>query len=442
LTKAFIIATFVIPLVVWGALGAAGVLGLFSSTVRPVEGVVAVLDETADGQVFAEIQRQFDPEFMQQDREARLEQAKAAIRDRFGDSLPENFEQQLESSSAFLVGPEMLVTVEQIEPGSDLDAARERVRSGDLLGFVRVDAASLVPPGEFEVFVGMDARRQDTEAIEDTVSDAIISERFRAADIDKGVVESLFNRPRARSVTIAESGTETSAGNEAQTIVPLAYIMLLLIAILTAASYLLMSTVEEKTSRVMEVLLSAVSPLELMMGKILGQGFVGIVVFLVYGALGLFAASTFNVLDLITPGTLVLLVVYFLLGYFLFAAIMAAIGSAVTEIREAQALQGPVLMVTILFVYLAVFAAMNDPGAPLARFASFVPLATPFVMPMRLGDPAAAPPAWEIAATIAVSAVSVAVATWAAAKIFRIGVLMYGKPPSLGGLLKWIRQAG
>ena len=91
----------------------------------------------------------------------------------------------------------------------------------------------------------------------------------------------------------------------------------------------------------MEVLLSAISPLELLTGKILGQGAVGLLILLIYGGLGFVVGQQFNILDLISPGMLALLVVYFLIGYFMIAAVMAAIGSAVNEIREAQALQGP-----------------------------------------------------------------------------------------------------
>jgi ABC-2 type transport system permease protein len=164
-----------------------------------------------------------------------------------------------------------------------------------------------------------------------------------------------------------------------------------------------------------------------------------LLILFVYGGLGLVVGQRFDMLGLLSPMMLVLMVVYFLIGYFMIAAIMAAIGSSVNEIREAQALQGPVIGVLILGIYLAMFAGMSDTNNTLSRVLSFIPPITPFVMPMRIGNPAAPPPAWEIGATIVLGILGVVVCVWGAAKIFRIGVLMYGKPPTLKGMIGLLR---
>ena len=158
-----------------------------------------------------------------------------------------------------------------------------------------------------------------------------------------------------------------------------------------------------------------------------------------YGGVAVFAAAQGGLMDLIPTSTLVLVIAYFFIGYFLYGAIFAAIGAAVTEMREAQALQMPVIGVAILLIYVAMFAAMQDTNSMISRVLSFVPPVTPFVMPMRLGNTAAPPAMWEVAGTLVIGVISVYAAVWAGAKIFRIGVLMYGKPPSVGTLVKWLR---
>ena len=184
---------------------------------------------------------------------------------------------------------------------------------------------------------------------------------------------------------------------------------------------------------------SAISPMQLMVGKLVGQGLVGLTTFLVYSALGIFAAIQFGVMDFISPVTLGLLVVYFLMGYFMYAALFGAVGSAVSDMREAQALQGPLFGVIALAVYPAIFAGMNDPNNTLSKVMSYVPVSIPFIMPMRVANPAE-PATWpEIGASMLIGWGAVIALTWASAKIFRVGVLMYGKPPSIMGLIKWIR---
>jgi ABC-2 type transport system permease protein len=465
LTKAFIFGTFVLPVVIWGVLGAAGAAGLFNPTPEPLVGTIAIIDRTDGDAVAPKVEAYFDPAAQQARAEANAERMRQ-FAEQFGllnapatngeaaeeAATPDDAEQAAaaaereaegESDDATATaGPlpdEVRVTL--LADDTDLASLDERIRSGELLAAALIDADSLAPDkGVFALKTAQSVKRQQAEKIENAIEDAIIAQRFEMQALDRALASSLSLRPRAQAATVTETG-ETRGGEAAQVFVPLAAVMLLLMAIFIGASYLLMSTVEEKNSRVMEVLLSAISPLELMTGKIIGQGLVGLVILVIYGGVGIYAARQFNFGDFVGPGMLTLLTVYFLIGYFMFAAVMAAIGSAVTEIREAQSLQGPVFGVVILFVYLAIFAGMQDTNNMLSRVLSFVPPAIPFVMPMRLANPAAPPATWEIVATIAIGLVSVVVLVWAAAKIFRIGVLMYGKPPTLMGLIKWIRMA-
>jgi len=189
----------------------------------------------------------------------------------------------------------------------------------------------------------------------------------------------------------------------------------------------------------MEVLLSAVSPLELMVGKILGQMCVGLVILVVYSGMGIASLFAFALQHQLDPMMLVYLVVFFLIAFTTIASMMAAVGSAVNELREAQSLMTP-LMLLIMLPWLLWMPISRAPNSMFATILSFVPGVNPFVMMLRLSG-SEPPPAWQPPVAILVGLVTVVVCAWGASKVFRVGVLMYGKPPNFRTLLRWIRMA-
>ncbi len=444
LTPAFLVATFLIPVVFYVILGFALGSGILEGDQEGAEGTVAVIDRTPGESVVDNLEAYFVPEYQEKRREERILRniARAKAANPLGDAIPTS-DEQLRQIAETAVAPVAQVSVERLPADTDPDSFRDRILSGDILALyvfpedIVEDESAVV---RFELFATQRLKDQIADQLVDGAQEAVVGERYAVAQIDREQVRQISLRPRSDRITITESGVAES-GDNAEIIFPLASIMILMIAIFTGSGYLLMSTVEEKSSRVMELLLSGISPVELMTGKILGQAFVGFSVLAVYGGFGLLAAQQFDMLELITPLTLVLLSAYFLIGYFMYAAIFAAIGSSVNEMREAQAMQGPVFGVAFLFIYLGIFAAMQDANSLVTKIISFVPPATPFVMSMRVGNPADPPPMWEVGATLVVGIVSTVVLVWASAKIFRIGVLMYGKPPTLKGLVKMLGQA-
>lgn len=227
---------------------------------------------------------------------------------------------------------------------------------------------------------------------------------------------------------------------------PVVFVYLLWISVFTISQMLLTNTVEEKSNRIIEVLLSSLSPLQLMGGKIAGIAATGltivsswIVVFMIATRVlpnFLEMPSWVNLTDLINdPVYLGAFALYFLLGYLLYAAILVAIGAVCNTLKEAQNLMGPITILLILPL-LTMTPIGRDPNGMLAKVLSFVPVFTPFVMMNR----AAGPPAlWEYVATSVVLVASIGAAMWAAAKVFRVGVLLTGKPPGLGEILRWMR---
>jgi ABC-2 type transport system permease protein len=179
--------------------------------------------------------------------------------------------------------------------------------------------------------------------------------------------------------------------------------------------------------------------MQLMLGKILGKGAVGFLILALYSSAGISAMIFFTMAHLLAWQNLIYLLVFFLIAYMIIACLMASIGSAVNDINEAQSLMGPVMMVLIIPMMLWM-PILRNPNSMFAQVCSFVPLINPFVMVLRISGSEPIP-AWQIPAGIAVGLLTVVFMCWAAAKIFRIGVLMYGKPPNFATLVKWVRMA-
>jgi ABC-2 type transport system permease protein len=202
--------------------------------------------------------------------------------------------------------------------------------------------------------------------------------------------------------------------------------------------------IEEKSNRVVEVIVSSIPTSALFGGKLIGVGGAGLTQFLVwaltmaavaaYGAA--MAGGTGTAMPELSPLLLVSFVVYFLLGYFLYGALYAAVGSAVNTQQEAQSLAFPVMMPLILgFVFFPV--VLGSPDSPLSVTLSLIPFFTPMLMFLRIT--AVTPPTWQIVLSLVLTLATVVLVTWAAARIYRVGILMYGKRATFPEMLRWMR---
>jgi ABC-2 type transport system permease protein len=207
----------------------------------------------------------------------------------------------------------------------------------------------------------------------------------------------------------------------------------------------LRAVIAEKTSRIMEVLLSTVTPSELLGGKIFGVAAVGLTQVLIWFAAGAIAAApgAFTLSNMIRQANFTILTgvyfaVFFLLGYLLYSSLCAALGSTVNSEQEAQQFQF-VVMLPLIFSFFFMLKAARVPNDPIIVGLSFFPLSSPLVMYARVVLGAA--PLWQILLSIGILLVSVAAIIWLCARIYRIGVLMYGKKPTLPEIIKWIRYA-
>jgi len=190
---------------------------------------------------------------------------------------------------------------------------------------------------------------------------------------------------------------------------------------------------------VVEVLLSAVSPMQLMAGKIIGQMAVGLILMGLYAGMGIAAMVSFAFLGLVNPWLFLYLLIFFVIAYSVMGSLMAAIGASVNELREAQSLLTPLIM-TMALPWLLWMPITRDPNSVFATVASFVPPVNSFVMLLRMTS-TAPPPLWQVWLSILVGVASVYGAVWIAAKVFRVGLLMHGKPPDFKTLVRWVRMA-
>lgn len=251
---------------------------------------------------------------------------------------------------------------------------------------------------------------------------------------------------RSRQVTATGAVEDVKQEQKANKFAPVVFVYLLWIAVFTAAQMLLTNTVEEKSNRIIEVLLSSVSPGELMAGKIWGIGATGLTLILSWAVCGLVGVNVgarlvpqiaeWKLQDIVgDPLYLASFVGYFLTGYLLFAAMLVAIGSVCNSLKEAQNLLQPVFLLLMIPLF-AMVPVVQEPNGLMARVFTYVPIYTPFAMMNRASGP---PPAWEYALTTVLILFSVWFAFKAAGKVFRVGVLMTGNPPKLREILSWLR---
>jgi ABC-2 type transport system permease protein len=448
-TKAFIFGILVTPLVM-------GVLILiipWMSRQDPpaIAGSVAVVDPT--GEVTPGLAAYLEP--------ARIEQRRQEAYRRIQEAMPSPLrsagrlggpgDAAGQQAAGSLLGKVPRLRVMGVEPGVDLAAAKEALTAtragGDAdsrlaLVVVHPDAVRKAPGsdrfGTYDLFVRAKLDDRVTEEIDDGVRDAIIGARVSQAGLDRAQVEGLTTVGRVSPLTVTAEG-EGRTHEILNQLIPMALMGLLLMSVLMSGQYLLTTTIEEKSNRVVEVLLSALSPMELMVGKILGQFAVGLLVLALYIGLGLIALVTFASLGLLDPSLIVFLLVFYLLAYFSVGAFMAAVGSSVNELREAQGLMTPVMLIIMIpwFLWMPI---SRDPNSVLAVVLTFVPPLSNFVIMLRLAS-STPPPLWQTLLAIVAGAAGVFASLWFAARVFRIGLLMYGKPPNLATLLRWARTA-
>jgi ABC-2 type transport system permease protein len=267
--------------------------------------------------------------------------------------------------------------------------------------------------------------------------------RFRAAAIDPVLVAKL-----TRPVGVDELGlVERDSSGEVRPAakvdrvrtmaVPLVLMMLIFMPVMIICPQLVQSVLEEKMSRISEVLLGSVTPFELMLGKLLGAGGVCVVITLSYVGAAAVAAVYWGYADVIAPVLIIEFVIFLALAMLLYGSLYIAVGAASTTMKDSQGLMMPVMMLSMIPIF-AVSVITRAPEGPLAIGLSLFPPSAPYLMMFRLATHPG-PAVWQVLLAVALTAATAVGGVWAAGRIFRVGLLMQGKTPSFGELITWVR---
>lgn len=302
----------------------------------------------------------------------------------------------------------------------------------------------------------------------------VIAKKITQLNFEKAQLDTLAIQKAQADVNIKvakSSGEESLKGlNEIKIAIGGAFGYLIMMFIIIYGNMVMRSVIEEKTNRIVEIIISSVKPFQLMMGKIIGTSLAGILQFLIWAIIGLalmfgfsyfFGINTsptakvppemmhqaqeqFSTIQLymrelwnLPIATIIIcFILYFIGGYFLYSSFYAAIGAAVDNETDSQQFLLPIIMPLILAVYIGFFTVINDPHGNIATVFSMVPLTSPIVMLMRIPFGV---PWWQIMLSITILFGTFLGVVWFASKIYRVGILMYGKKPTWKELYKWLK---
>jgi len=345
--------------------------------------------------------------------------------------------------------PQRQILVQELYTDSSSDEpAKQKVRNGQLDAYIVLDEDTIEGAGKIHSFTrGTNIAELDLlSTVENLLNSAVVNRRCKLRDVSPELLAELRRRVPAERVDIGSPSQQKrlKEGEQiAKTMVPFFFMFLMFMGIFGMGQHMLTSVIEEKNSRVMEVLLSAVSPFELMAGKIVGLAGISLTVIALWaaaacGTVYYGAAHWWDVNIELPAEILPYFVIYFVLGFLMFSSILAGIGSVCNTLKEAQSLMMPITFIFILPM-VAWFNLAQRPDGLLARVLSFLPPLTPMVMTLRLASNP--PPSFlEVSASIILLAAFVPAVMWVAAKVFRTGILMYGKRPGFWEVLRWLRQ--
>ena len=365
----------------------------------------------------------------------------------------------------------------QYEP-TDLTLEDARTLLTDYFGVLEIGADVMTNPNSVRLYANGSTSLAFEESLEDDIVDIIEREKLKEYNIHN--LDEILAQVKT-SVTIttfrndeqSEEGDEQSKSSAISTAIGFILGMMLYFILILYGAMVMQSVIEEKNSRVLEVMVSSVKPFDLMMGKILGIASVAATQILIWGVLiigtsavampALVPTDVMQSVEAMQAGTLdvaqaevdldllnaistatdvqyistifIWLLLFTIGGYLLYSAIFAAIGSSVDSVQDAQQLQTPVMMPIIISIFV-MMTILNDPNSPVAVWCSYIPFTSPIVMMARIP---CGVPTWEILLSLGILFATFVGMVWLAAKIYRVGIFMYGKKPTFKELWKWVR---
>ena len=347
-----------------------------------------------------------------------------------------------------------------------------RSDSTDIEAVVQITGDLVDFPNAATIYSRKEVPRELRDYVASTLTNEVRKEklvRYHIPELNK-IVDDMQKEVSVSTIKWTDDGSEQETMAELTSIIGMALTLLIYMFVLAYGSMVMQSVIEEKTNRIVELMVSSIRPIQLMMGKIIGIGLVGIFQMVIWGAMmsiilgvvgiiagiplaagmagtpdttaALAAADDFDLQSLMLvifslpiAEIAILFFLYFIGGYLLYASILAAFGAAINEPEDSQQFMMPV-MGLMIFAFYAGFYSVENPDGPLAMWCSFIPLTSPIVMMVRIPYGV---PVWQELLSVALLYATALGILYVSAKIYRVGILMYGKKPSYKEMMKWIK---
>ena len=348
-----------------------------------------------------------------------------------------------------------------------LEDAKRAISHDNSFGLLYIPRLDVYNPKGVVLYTKVNPGPNDIGALRSLLEDQLKETKMRQLRLDQGLLDSLSTHVNISTVTLTETGQEQASDSNVRFAIGMLFGLLMYLFIFIYGAQIMQGIIEEKTNKVVEVIVSAVRPFQLMMGKILGLASVGLLQFLIWiilistlsglvfilfgiempqqqmaremtvqsGAVNPELAKIIEVWNQIPLGYMIAnFVFYFLGGYLIYGALFAAVGSAVDSPSEAQQFMFPIT-IPLLISYFSLFIfILQDPHGPISVWLSVIPFTSPIAMMGRL---AFGVPGWQLALSMVLLIGGFVLTTWVAARIYRVGILMHGAKVSYKVLARW-----
>ena len=345
-------------------------------------------------------------------------------------------------------GPHFVPSRAEAGPGVDQVKLQlsDQVRDEELFAFIELPAGIIETTGEassVRYYTETPSYEELPNWLRDTVNREVARQRFTQSGIDPSLVTKLNARVPLASYGLVDRQVDGSVADAKETdvlatfVMPMVFLVLMFMSVMTGAQHLLNAIVEEKMSKISEVLVGSIEPFKLLLGKLLGVTCVSLLLATIYFAGGMFAIFQSGRWELFRWDLIAWFYLFLICAVLMYGSVFLALGSACSDLKDAQSMMQPALLL-IMLPYLASFAVVRAPDSSLAVGLSMFPTVTPFIMMIRLAMPPG-PPMWQVLASVGIVLLATTFLVWAAGRIFRVGILMQGKAPNLPEVLRWIR---
>ncbi len=431
---AFLIGTLLFPVIAAGfTVVPAIILSIKGEPTR-----IAIVDPT--GKITSRLKENLSAEKM-------AERSKQAAQDQLKNLTPDQQENMRRNVAQF---QDSFNFAEVETAGKSADEIRadlaNRIRSNQLDAYLIIPENYADESAKYELFSRKSGDLMGNQTLQDALDNAVRSQRLADANISEEQLKNLSRKVNWQVKKVDETGAE-KAGGEGGFWAGFLIAFMIYLNLAIYGQVIMSAVLEEKETRIAEILFSSARPFELLMGKLVGVALAGLTQFAIWvisAALVLafivpmiIASGTDIPIPAISPLAIIYFLVFFIIGFFLYASIFALIGSMVTTVQEGGQFAFLPIMLMLCGFYFS-FAVVRDPNSSLSFWASMAPFVAPMTMPVRVVTEM--PPFWQVALSVLINGATIAGLVWVASRVYRVGMLMYGKRATIPEVWKWIRQ--